>query len=80
MITINIASTREHVLHIKRQIRTVKEHMGEIYSTLPFTRVPGRMVIELAKYVVLWVNVFPPKSRISETYIPRTIMTRTTLD
>ena len=61
MITINIVSTREHVTHIKRQIRTVKERMSEIYSTLPFTRVPGRMVIELTKYVVLWVNAFSPK-------------------
>ena len=54
--------------------------MREIYSTLPFTIVPGRMVIELDKYVVFWVNVFPPKSGISKTYSPRTIMTGTTLD
>ena len=54
--------------------------MRAIYSTLPFTIVPGRMVIELDKYVVLWVNAFPPKSGISKTYSPRTIMTGTTLD
>ena len=80
MITINITSTREHLPHIEQQIRTIKERMREIYSTLPFTRVPGRMVIELAKYVVLWVNAFPPKIGISKTYSPRTIMTGTTLD
>ena len=80
MITINIASTQEHVPHIDRQIRMVKERMREIYSTLPFTRVPGRMVIELAKYIVLWVNAFPPKGGISKTYSPRTIMTGTMLD
>ena len=59
MITINIASTQEHVPHVKRKIRLVKERMREIYSTLPFTRVPGRVNFELAKYIVLWVNVFP---------------------
>ena len=38
------------------------------------------MVIELTKYIVLWVNAFPPKSGISKTYSPTTIMTGTTLD
>ena len=33
------------------------------------------MKIELAKHVVMFLNAFPPKSGMSKTYSPRTIMT-----
>jgi hypothetical protein len=38
------------------------------------------MIVELVKFVVLWLNDFPPSSGVSKTYSPRTIMTGTTLD
>ena len=38
------------------------------------------MTIELAKNVVMFLNTIPPKSGLSETYIPHTIMTGKALD
>ena len=38
------------------------------------------MTIELEKHGVVFLNSFPPKSVLSNTYIPRTIMTGKSLD
>ena len=38
------------------------------------------MPIELAKHVVMFLNAFPPKSDLSNTYSPHTIMTGKALD
>ena len=38
------------------------------------------MTIYLAKSVVMFLNAFPPKSGLSKTYSPRTIMTGKALD
>ena len=46
-------------------------------SSPSFTR---RMTIELSKHVVMFLDAFPPKSGMSKTYIPRTIMTGKALD
>ena len=44
-VTLNETSRDEHVGDIERYIRTVKERMRAIYNTLPFHKVPGRLVI-----------------------------------
>jgi hypothetical protein len=79
-VTLNTTAASEHVPEIERQIRVIKERARAIWSTLPFNRVPNRMIVELINFVVLWLNDFPPSSGISQTYSPRTIMTGTTLD
>ena len=48
-ITLNETSRDEHVGDIERYIRTVKERMRAIYNTLPFHKVPGRLVIEIPR-------------------------------
>ena len=42
-----------------------------------FTR---RMTINLAKHIMVFLNAYPPKSGLSDTYIPCTIMTGKSLD
>jgi hypothetical protein len=79
-VTLNTTATSEHVPEIERKIRVIKERARAIRSTLPFRRMPNRMIVELIKFVVLWRNAFPPSSGISKTYSPRTIMTGTTLN
>jgi len=37
---LNICAANEHVLEIERYIRTVKERVGSIATTLPFERYP----------------------------------------
>ncbi len=48
-ITLNTVSNDEHVPDIERYIRTVKERTRCIYNTLPFRRMPARLIIEMVK-------------------------------
>ena len=50
------------------------------HANLPLPRFTRRMTIDLAKHVVMFLNAFPPKSGLSKTYSPRTIMTGKALD
>ena len=58
-ICLNETSRDEHVGDIEWYIRTVKERMCTIYNTLPFQKIPARLVIEMAKTAVFWQNAFP---------------------
>ena len=79
-INLNTTAAREHVPEIERQIRVVKERGRSTYNTLPFSRVPSVMIVELMRQAVMWLNAFPVSSGVSDTISPRTIMTGTTLD
>jgi hypothetical protein len=79
-IVLNETSRNEHVGDIERFIRTLKERMQSIYTTLPFESIPPRMVIEMAKYCVYWLNAFPSNDGISKTISPRTIITGQSVD
>jgi hypothetical protein len=79
-VTLNTNSPDEHVPDIERQIRTMKERARAVRGTLPFKRLPARMIIELVHFLTLWLNAFPHSSGVSDTYSPCTIMTGTSLD
>lgn len=79
-VTLNTVANDEHVPEIERYIRTVKERMRSVYNTLPFERLPGRMVTELAYYAVYWLNNFPALDGISDTLSPRAIVVGSTVD
>jgi hypothetical protein len=78
-IMLNTTARDEHVGDIERFIRTVKERMRATFSMLPFDHVPDRMVMELAKREVFWLNSFPLADGVSTTLGPRTIVTGATL-
>jgi hypothetical protein len=52
-VKINTTTVDEHVPEIDRQIRLVKERVRAIRSTLPFKKLPSRMIVELMNFVVL---------------------------
>ena len=54
--------------------------MREVHGGLPYERMTSRMIIELGKYVVMMINLFPPNSGLSHTYSPRTVMKVKKLD
>ena len=60
-VTLNETSWDEHVGNIERYIRTVKERMWAIYNTLPFNKIPARLVVEIAKASMFWLNGLPLK-------------------
>ena len=79
-ITLNETSRDEHVGDIERYIRTIKERMRSIYNTMPFHKVPARLVIEMAKTAVFWLNAFPVSKGVSRDLSPRTILTGQKVD
>ena len=79
-ISVNTASNAEHVPDIERHIRTLKERTRCIYNTLPFTKLPDRLVIEMVYSSNFWLNSFPPDSGISATLSPRAIITGASID
>jgi hypothetical protein len=79
-ITLNTVSAGEHVPEIERYIRAVKERVRCIYNTLPFKRMPGKMIIEMVSHSVFWLNMFPPSDGISKTLSPRTLVVGLNVD
>ena len=79
-LTLNETSRDEHVGDIERYIRTVKERMRAINSTMPFHKVPSRLVIEMARTAVFWLNAFPVLGGASQDLSPRTILTGQKVD
>jgi len=79
-ITLNTVARGEHVPEVERHIRTIKERARCVYNTMPFTKIPGRMVAELIYYSVFWLNSFPARDGISDTLSPRAIVTGSHID
>ena len=76
----NTTAAKEHVSEAERTIRTIKERTRGLLATLPFSRMPRRMKIELVYFIVLWLNAFPIKSGISSTFSPQELLVRWRLD
>ena len=72
----NTSAAKEHASEAERTIRTLKERMRGLLGTLPFTYIPKRMKIEFIYFMVLWMNAFPVKLGISQTFSPRELLLR----
>ncbi len=79
-ILLNTVSADEHVPDVERYIRTIKEHVRAIYNTLPFQKMPSRLLIEMVYSSVFWLNSFPANDGLSSELSPRTIITGMQLD
>jgi len=79
-ITLNTVSNDEHVPDIEQYIRTTKERARCVYNTLPFRRLPARLIIEIVYSSIFWLNCFPPNDGISPTLSPRAIIVGTQID
>jgi hypothetical protein len=74
-IILNICAANDHVPEIERYIRTVKERVRSIATTLPFERYPPRLIIKMVYNCVFWLNSFLHKNDVHATMSPRAIMT-----
>ena len=79
-MSVNTTSIDEHEPAIERYIHTIKDRSRLVWSTLPFKKVPVRMIIDLVATSVFWFHVFPHHDSISTTMSPREILTGITLD
>ena len=79
-VALNTTAAQEHVGEIELKIRVIKERARSTLNTLPYKKLPKRMVIELLHLCVMWMNSFPVKSGISEKWSPQELVSRTKLD
>ena len=79
-LQLNTMSNDEHVPEIEWQIRTLKERTRGIYCTLPFRKIPRRLIIEMLYAANYWLNMFLRKGGISQTMSPRTLLTGLTMN
>ena len=79
-IMLNTVPRGEHVPEIERHIRTIKERVRCVYATLPFTKIPKRMLVKLVYFSVFWLNSFPAHDGVSATLSPRSIVHGTNID
>lgn len=79
-IVVNTTAANEHVAEIERRIRVVKERARAIINTLPYPKLPKRMVVELLYFITMWLNAFPVKNGISQKWSPRELLRRHRLD
>ena len=70
-INLNICGPNEHLPEVERMIRTVKERVRGILTTLPF---------KIGTLRNFFRYFFPPNGGISETFSPQAIITRLTPD
>jgi hypothetical protein len=76
----NTTAAKEHVSEAKRSIHTIKEQTRGIIGTLPFNYIPRQLKIEFIYFVILWLNVLPVKTGISNIYSPRELLVKWKLD
>ena len=79
-IAVSTTSRYDHKPIIERYIRTIKDRSISVWSTLPFKKVPFRIIIEFIYASVFWFHAFPHHDGISTTMSTREIITGTTLD
>lgn len=79
-MTLNVVSAEEHVPEVERFIRTLKERCRAVYNTLPFKRLPNRMVVELVYAMNFWLHAFPARDGVCSHISPRELITGMALD
>ena len=79
-ITLNKCSREEHVPVAERRIRTLKERCRSIFNTLPFTKLPGTLIVQMVSTCNFWLNIYPPKDGVSRTINPRELITGMKID
>jgi hypothetical protein len=66
----NTTAAKELVSEAERMIWMVKERTRGLLATLPFLKIPRRMIIKFVYFMVLWINAFPVKTGISTQCSP----------
>jgi hypothetical protein len=77
---IKLPNFNEHVPKIERCIRVVKERCRATQQSLPFEQIPKIMTVHIVLNLVKLLISPPTKGGVSETMVPKTIMSGETLD
>ena len=72
----NCTGTGEHVPEAERGVRTIKERIRCVVTTLPYKMIPQIFQISLMKFVKFWINSLPQENSILPNICSKAIMTR----
>ena len=53
---LNTTTTNKHVSEIECKNCVIKEREGSLLSNLTFNKIPGRIIIELIRFLEIWLN------------------------
>ena len=79
-IEMNFVAAQEHVSLIERNIQFGKERYRCLYHSLPYNNIPILMIEKGFEQCVKWINSFPRKTGISDTYSPNALLTQQGVD
>jgi hypothetical protein len=79
-ITLNKCSREEHAPVAERRMRALEERCWSMFNTLPFTKLPGMLVVQMVSTCNFWLNVCPPKDGVSRKINPRELITGVKID
>lgn len=65
---------------VEHCICTIKECSQGVKNTLPYTRLPKLMLIELIHFAAFWLNAFLLESGISDKYSPSELILQRGID
>ena len=78
--TVDVAASNEHVGDIENLIRHVKNRYRALRAGLPYKQLPYVVSRYLIRFIIMWLNAFPPRGGVSRSYGPRTVVLGTRLD
>ena len=76
VLEINTTAKNEHVCEIERKIRHTKDRCRSSKAAMPFSILPNSVIKALVINAVMWMNAWPEKLGISQTFSPREIVLR----
>ena len=76
----NITASDEHVSEAELNIIVVKERTCSVQHTLPFSKIPEKIITRVVNFSMFWINNFPVSSDVGGNFIPTTIITCCTID
>ena len=79
-IALETAAAQVHVPEIERCIRVIKERYRAQFNRLPYRAINKPMVIFLSQECARWLNMFPPKGRVSSYHSPQAIVNGKIID
>jgi len=68
------------MLEVERFMRSIKERLSAIASSLPFKKYPPRIIVKMVYNIVFWLNSFRHKDSIHATISPRTLLMGLAID
>ena len=71
---LNTTAKNEIFTDIERKNCVIKEPSREVISTFPFNNTPGRIIIEIIRFVGIWLNQEPSENGVSDVYSTRNII------